>query len=72
MFIQIVVYQRRSPQKRPRGHILKVLLALKLKSLALVSKPRSPRKYPVLGSGTVLFFNWLKRNITKQKIDLNF
>ena len=46
-----------SPRRRawPRGHIFKFLaLASKLKFLA--SKPTSPRKFPVLGSRTALFF----------------
>ena len=43
----------------PRGHNLKSL-ALKVKSLALASKPASPRKCPVLGSRTALFFDLLK------------
>ena len=50
--------QRWSPRERiwprghPRGH--------NLKSLALVSKPGSPQKCPVLGLRTSLFFDWLK------------
>ena len=35
-------------------------LASKVKSLALASKPASPRKCPVLGSRTALFFDLLK------------
>ena len=49
-------------------HILKSL-ASKLKSLA--SKPTSPWKCRVFGSRTALFFDWLKRKITKQKITKN-
>ena len=45
-----------SPGERPRRYIFKSLvLALKLKSLALDSKPTSPQKCPVLDSGTALF-----------------
>ena len=33
--------------------------------------PTSPQKRPVLGSRTALFFDWLKRKITKQKITKN-
>ena len=33
--------------------------------------PTSPRKCPVLVSRTALFFDWLKRKITKQKIIKN-
>ena len=57
----------------PRGHILKFLaLASKLKYLALASKPTSLRKsLYVLGSKTVLFFDWLKKNNqTKDNINL--
>ena len=55
--------QRWSPSGRPwpRGHILKSLaLALKVKSLALASKPQVLENYPVLGSRTALFFESLK------------
>ena len=52
---------RPCPPGRPRGHNLKSLtLALKAKSLTMASKPSSPRKYPVLGSRTTLFFDLLK------------
>ena len=35
---------------------------------ALASKPTGPRKCPVLGLRTGLFFDWFKRKITKQKL----
>ena len=48
---------------------MSLALASKLKSLALASKPTSPRKCPVLGSRTAVFFDWLKRkNETKENI----
>ena len=52
--------QKWCPRRRrwPRGHIFKSLvlaLASKLRSLAWVSKPKSPRKCPVLGSRTAFF-----------------
>ena len=56
-------YQRWSPRGRswPRGHKLKYLtLASKVKSLALASKPASPRKFPVLGSRIAIFFDLVK------------
>ena len=58
--------QRWSPRGRPwlPGHNLKSL-ASKVNFLA--SKPTSPRKCPVLGSRTALFFDRLKRKITKHK-----
>ena len=43
-------------------HISKSL-ASKLKSLALASKPTSPRKCSVLGSRTALSPGWMKRKI---------
>ena len=44
----------------PCGHIFKLLaLASNLKLLAL--KPSSPRKFPVFGSRTALFFDCSKR-----------
>ena len=46
------------PRGRPREHILK----------SLASKLTNPQNCPVLCSRTVLFFDWLKRKITKQKI----
>ena len=48
------VYQRWSPRWRPwpREHIFK--------SLALASKPQVLENFPVLGSKTALFFEWLK------------
>ena len=52
--------QRWRYQGRPwrQEHILKsFVLALKLKLLALASKPARPRKRPVLGSRTTLFFD---------------
>ena len=55
--------QRWSPRGRPwpRGHILKSLaLALKIKSLALASRPQVLKNWPVLGSRTALFFELLK------------
>ena len=36
---------------------------------SLASNPTSPRKFSVLESRTVLFFDWLKRKITNLKID---
>ena len=48
-------YQRWSPQ----GHILKSL-ALKVKSLALASRPQVLENWPVLGSRTAVFFELLK------------
>ena len=45
----------------PRGHILKSLaLALKVKSLALASRPQVLENWTVLGSRTALFFEVLK------------
>ena len=35
-------------------------------SLAWASKPTNPQKRSFLGSRTALFFDWLKRKITKQ------
>ena len=49
--------ERPWPRGRPRGHLA---LASKLNSLALASKPTSPRKYAVLGSRTSLFLMGLK------------
>ena len=49
------------PRGRPRGHILKSLaLALKVKSLALASRPQVLENWPVLGSRTAVFFELLK------------
>ena len=60
------------PRGRPQGHIFKSLvLASKLKSLVLASNPTSPRKCPALGSRAALFFDWLKRKITKHENLLN-
>ena len=67
LFIFSSVMQRWSPRGRPwprgrpRGHILKSLaLALKVKSLALASRPQVLENWPVLGSRTALFFGMLK------------
>ena len=63
---QLVKTNCKDQRWSPRGHILKSLtLASKLKSVA--SSPTSPPKCPVLGSRTALFFDWLKRKITKYK-----
>ena len=52
-----------------RAHFQVFGLGLEAQVLALASKPTSPRKYPVLGSRTALFFNWLNRkNHTKGNI----
>ena len=52
---------RHWPRGHPHGHILKSLaLALKVKFLALASKPQVLENWPVLGSKTALFFEWLK------------
>ena len=49
------------PRGRPRGHILKSLaLALKVKSLVLASRHQVLENWPVLGSGTAVFFELLK------------
>ena len=47
------------PLGRPREHILKSL-ALKVKSLALASRPQVLENWPVLGSRTALIFELLK------------
>ena len=55
--------QRWSPRGRPwpRGHILKSLaLASKVKSLVLASRHQVLENWPVLGSGTAVFFELLK------------
>ena len=52
-------YQRWSPRGRPRGQILKSL-ALKVKSLALASRPQVLENWPVLGPRTALFSRMLK------------
>ena len=65
-YVYMYILQRWSPQGHPCYWHVEVLgLASKLKSLAL--KPTSPRKCPVLGSRTPLFFEWLKKENNKAK-----
>ena len=61
LFVNVTTRQRWSPRGRPwpRGHILKSL-ALKVKSLALASRPQVLENWPVLGSRTAVFFELLK------------
>ena len=49
-----------------RGGVFEDVLSV-LKSLALVSKPTSLRKCPVLGSRIPLFFDWLKKENNQAK-----
>ena len=63
------------PRGGARGHILMYLaLALKIKSLALASKPQVLVNCPVLGSRTALFFELLQfcRSVKKIVEDLFF
>ena len=55
-------------KQKTKSKVEILLVGVESSRMSLESKPTSPRKCFVIGSRTVLFFDWLKNKLPKQKL----